>query len=104
MVYDCNGQYIQPVDAILSSSYSAACFPANLCIDSQATNVSGCHGAPVSMCHSAVGDDSPWLQVDLGTPQHVSSVFVLNRGDCCRQRIVGFQVRCCLSSRFMGGG
>jgi len=31
-------------------------------------------------------EDSPWLEIDLETPTPVSSVEVVNRRDCCRDR------------------
>lgn len=31
-------------------------------------------------------EERPWLEIDLGTPQLVSSVRVVNRKDCCRER------------------
>lgn len=29
---------------------------------------------------------SPWIRLDLGTPQAISSVYIVNRNDCCRER------------------
>jgi hypothetical protein len=94
-VYGCGSQYIIPVDATMSGTYSNGCFPADRCIDAEqnnSTNITGCASAPLSMCHSDVSQNNSWLQIDLGTPTLVSEVVVINRGDCCQSRIVGFQI------------
>lgn len=31
-------------------------------------------------------EERPWLEIDLGVPQSISSVRVVNRKDCCRER------------------
>eukprot|EP00035_Acanthoeca_spectabilis_P009848 m.173592 g.173592 ORF g.173592 m.173592 type:complete len:454 (+) comp14855_c0_seq1:81-1442(+) len=94
-VYGCNGQFVVPIRATMSSNHGSGCFPANQCIDfgrTNSTNTSHCAHSPLSMCHSDPSDSSPTLQIDLGAPTAVSGVFVLNRGDCCQNRIMGFQI------------
>ena len=44
-------------------------------------------------CASTNGEDNPWWKVDLGDSHPVSKVYVLNRGDCCGERLNGFEIR-----------
>merc|ERR1740121_994324 len=43
-------------------------------------------------CTHTGGDINPWWQVDLGSPQHISGVRITNRGDCCGERLNGFNL------------
>ena len=35
----------------------------------------------------------PWWRVDLGSSEPVSEVFLVNRADCCKQRLTDVEVR-----------
>ena len=39
------------------------------------------------------GENTPWWKVELGGNYGVSKVLVLNRGDCCGERLNGFTVK-----------
>ncbi|CAH1253412.1 PKD1L3 [Branchiostoma lanceolatum] len=43
-------------------------------------------------CASTNLQNQPWWRVDLDTPRSVDSVAVLNRYDCCSERLEGFKV------------
>jgi len=75
--YDASGAVIPAVSALLSSTYSES-YPASNCID----------GDSSTMCHSGSNSDS-WLQIDLGSAKEIKSVFIVNRDNCCRDRIDG---------------
>ena len=44
----------------------------------------GCKGL---MFHTET-EDNPWVEIDLGAPQKVKRLEVINRGDCCADRAV----------------
>ena len=44
----------------------------------------GCNGL---VLHTDT-EDSPWAEIDLGTPTEVHRVEVVNRGDCCADRAI----------------
>ena len=44
-----------------------------------------------TFCHSR-NDGNPWLQIDLGEPTFISHVVVVNRINCCQDRIVGYSI------------
>ncbi|KAJ1194897.1 hypothetical protein NDU88_004182 [Pleurodeles waltl] len=44
-------------------------------------------------CSATNGDLNPWWKVDLGKSQAIGSVVVVNRADCCPERIRGAEVR-----------
>lgn len=44
-----------------------------------------CNEGPDYFFHTQE-EERPWLEIDLGAPQLVSSVRVVNRKDCCRER------------------
>ena len=35
----------------------------------------------------------PWWRVDLGREEPVSELYIVNRGDCCGDRLVNFEIR-----------
>ncbi|XP_019645259.1 PREDICTED: uncharacterized protein LOC109486004 [Branchiostoma belcheri] len=47
----------------------------------------------VNCTHTQKGDYPPWWKVDLGGSYTVSQVRVLNRGDCCGERLQNLMVR-----------
>ena len=49
---------------------------------------SECGGAQTSIFFHTLEEDSPWYEVDLGTPQTIARVAVTNRDDCCLERAV----------------
>lgn len=57
-------------------------------------NTSGEYFAGGSVSHTSLSpiDDNPWWQVDLGSSQHVGSVKLWNRTDCCSDRLRDFYV------------
>ena len=36
---------------------------------------------------------NPWWGVDLGSSKRVAEVYILNRGDCCGDRLSSFEIR-----------
>ena len=44
-------------------------------------------------CSQTNWEANPWWRVDLGSRQNVSSVYILNRGDCCGARLRSFEIR-----------
>ncbi|XP_078542752.1 fucolectin-5-like [Lissotriton helveticus] len=44
-------------------------------------------------CSATNGDMNPWWKVDLGQSQPIGSVVVVNRADCCPERLRGAEVR-----------
>eukprot|EP00662_Eupelagonemidae_sp_cell21_P053431 gene53431-biopygen105819 len=39
------------------------------------------------------GSTDPWWRVDLGAQHYLCTVRITNRGDCCEERLGGFEVR-----------
>lgn len=39
------------------------------------------------------GSTNPWWRVDLEELLPVSEIYILNRGDCCGDRLNGFEIR-----------
>lgn len=44
-------------------------------------------------CSATNGDLNPWWKLDLGQSQAIGSVVVVNRADCCPERLRGAEVR-----------
>ena len=59
--------------------------------------VDGNHDTTISaangICAHTNFDTNPWWRVDLGDSHPVSKVYVLNRGECCGERLNGFEIR-----------
>merc|ERR1719464_1556743 len=75
--YDASGAAIPAANAVLSTTYGAI-YSASNCIDGDTSTM--CHGGSASY---------DWLQIDLGSAKEIKSVLVVNRDDCCRDRIDG---------------
>ena len=71
-----------------SSSYSGEFRPSSLAVDGN-TNPDYIQGS----CSTTEEEDDPWWMVDLGIEYPVERVLVTSRGDCCVDRIQGFEVR-----------
>lgn len=71
--------------ATQSSNHSTGSYPA-----SKATN--GVVGHSQEFTHTDELDPSPWWEVDLGRWYVLSSIKVINRADCCKERLVGAKV------------
>ena len=64
------------------------------------SNSLGVHGAAncidnsnSNLCTPADADtNNPWLEIDLGASQSVSSLTIYNRVDCCKDRLAAFEV------------
>ncbi|XP_038071546.1 uncharacterized protein LOC119740350 [Patiria miniata] len=77
--------------ALQSSSHGSGQFPAENAVDgSPITHVAHCS-------HTVSNSRNPWWRVDLEEEQYVTKVTILNRGDCCSERLQGAQVRAGLS-------
>jgi hypothetical protein len=74
MAFDCFGNYISPVVAHLSGTHSSPWVASNCILNNTG---SGCHSTGAN----------PWLMVDFGTYVPISRVVILNRADCCQDRI-----------------
>ena len=44
-------------------------------------------------CTHTLHEKQPWWRVDLGNVELVNEVYVVNRGDCCSDRLNPFQIR-----------
>ncbi|CAI9570448.1 unnamed protein product [Staurois parvus] len=44
-------------------------------------------------CTHTKYDKNPWWKVNLKSPHRIQSVAITNRGDCCRERINGAEIR-----------
>ena len=44
-------------------------------------------------CAHTRGEKQPWWRVDLGNVELVNEVYVVNRGDCCGDRLNPFEIR-----------
>ncbi|XP_073668797.1 fucolectin-like isoform X2 [Paramisgurnus dabryanus] len=45
-----------------------------------------------SCTHTGI-EDNPWWRVDLKSIYSINKVIIINRGDCCEERIIGAQIR-----------
>ena len=48
---------------------------------------------PSGSCTHTRDENFPWWRVDLGQVEPVSEVYVVNRGDCCGDRLSSFEIR-----------
>lgn len=53
-----------------------------------APKLHSCSGMPLDIFFHTNEEESPWLEIDLGTPRSISSLRVRNRRDCCPGRAV----------------
>lgn len=44
-------------------------------------------------CTFTKGERDPWWRVDLGSETRVDEVYIINRGDCCGDRLSDFEIR-----------
>ena len=44
-------------------------------------------------CAHTLDEKQPWWRVDLGNVELVNEVYVVNRGDCCGNRLNPFELR-----------
>ena len=44
-------------------------------------------------CSRTLKEKQPWWRVDLGNVELVNEVYVVNRGDCCGDRLNPFEIR-----------
>ena len=44
-------------------------------------------------CAHTLNEKQPWWRVDLGNVELVNEVYVVNRGDCCGDRLNPFEIR-----------
>ena len=49
-------------------------------------------GVGMSCTHTEFGVN-PWWGVDLGSQKSVREVYIVNRGDCCGERLSSFEIR-----------
>jgi hypothetical protein len=47
-----------------------------------------CGGQPTAVFFHTAEDDSPWIEIDLGSPRTLGRIDVRNRMDCCQDRAV----------------
>ena len=55
--------------------------------------VDGDRGTDISKCTHTKEEHTPWWRVDLGRLQPVAEVNIVNRGDCCGDRLDGAEIR-----------
>ena len=46
-----------------------------------------------SLCTHTQRAYQPWWRVDLGREEPVSELYIVNRGDCCGDRLANFEIR-----------
>ena len=44
-------------------------------------------------CTHTTNVENAWWRVDLGEEEPVSEVYIVNRGDCCAERLDNFEIR-----------
>ena len=44
-------------------------------------------------CAQTLDEKQPWWRVDLGNVELVNEVYVVNRGDCCGNKLNPFEIR-----------
>jgi len=44
-------------------------------------------------CTHTNDEEQPWWRVDLGNVELVNNVYIVNRGDCCGDRLKQFEIR-----------
>ncbi|XP_022080901.1 uncharacterized protein LOC110973946 isoform X1 [Acanthaster planci] len=72
-----------------STTHSAR-YTADLAVDGSSSAIL----YPARHCsHTATDSNHPWWKVDLGGEQCVTKVTILNRGDCCSERLQNAMVR-----------
>ena len=47
----------------------------------------------VGSCAHTLDEKQPWWRVDLGNVELVNEVYVVNRGDCCGNKLNPFEIR-----------
>ena len=47
----------------------------------------------VGSCTHTKDEKQPWWRVDLGNVELVNNVYIVNRGDCCGDRLRQFEIR-----------
>ena len=74
-------RWLPRVGARMSTELSSN--PASYCMDGQSSTM--CHSA----CPTATSctTENPWLEIDLGAVHYVDKVQILNRIDCCTERL-----------------
>jgi len=68
-----------------SSGYNGDAFPSRNFVD-------GDTGQTYNFAHTSCYD-IPWIKVDLGSTVDIFKIVIYNRADCCRERIIGAQLR-----------
>jgi len=86
---DQNGKVFKPTWAGMSSEHSGS-YRAGNCQDGK--------GGSSSVCHSNTSDKDPWLLFRYTPGSHIKKIVVLNRSDCCGDRIVGATIRICINA------
>lgn len=51
------------------------------------TGAQAVDGEPSTFSHTGDGDDAPWLEIDLEQDYPVSEITLMNRADCCAERL-----------------
>ncbi|EFJ48203.1 hypothetical protein VOLCADRAFT_91331 [Volvox carteri f. nagariensis] len=51
------------------------------------------HASTLSLFHSEASDPTPWISVDLGAVALVKRVVIINRRDCCQDRLRNAELR-----------
>ncbi|XP_038068540.1 pentraxin fusion protein-like [Patiria miniata] len=75
--------------ATQSSSHGSGLYPAGKAVDGSSSTIL----YPDSHCSHTNNERNPWWRVDLGSQQCVTKVTILNRGDCCSERLKNAIVR-----------
>ena len=55
--------------------------------------VDGNRGTLIGECTHTLEENRPWWGVDLGRVEPVAEVNIVNRGDCCGERLNGAEIR-----------
>ncbi|XP_038074120.1 pentraxin fusion protein-like [Patiria miniata] len=83
------GQPLSIVDKVTWQSSTLMPYTSAKAVDGSSSTIM----YPDTKCSHTVSNSNPWWMVDLGEEHCISKVNILNRGDCCSDRLTGAVVR-----------
>ena len=91
LIFDFNDYYffIQDNVALLKPTNQSSTFSTY----NSSKAVDGGTNTQVAHCTQTLVTTNPWWRVDLGREEPVAEVRILNRGDCCGERLNGAEIR-----------
>ena len=92
------GGKLDAVAAVMSSNRESSVadvsqiYPASMCIDGIDNGFNDGISGDMNLCHS-LAEIAPWLALDFGSPVTVGKVVLVNRINCCGERLRNAEVR-----------